>query len=228
MTSGLVWQGCDYLKKYYHLVKEHDRECKLVPKGLCETHSGLAALVYWLSLRDDYHECNNPVLHGLGWQLHDSVVQMIGAARVDEIEFFEATQPGGSHRELLLCQQGELRWELQNLPDTMATWAVKLDGVKMKHFERMTSAVVSGMRDVYDTINNITAWPVPLEISRAFANVRQAMQHRQAQLSATISPSTQITNSFGRTAREQAGSDASGDEHAFSGEGEESEEENAM
>ncbi len=204
MASGIVWEACDSLKHYYNLAKEHDDKCKLVPIGLTETHSGLAALVYWLSLRDGYHESNNPVLHSLGWELHDSVVQMIGAAADDEKDFFKATEPSPSHRQLLLCQQGQLKWELQMLPGTMATWAVKQDGVKMKHFQRMTRAVMVGMKDVFDTVNNVIAWPIPLEIAGAFAEVVRAVQQRQAQLSATIPPSLQMRNSIGRAAREKA------------------------
>jgi len=201
MASSLVWHACLNLKKYYHWAKEN-KEVRVVPEELSKCLSAFGALVYWASIRDSYHVNVNPMLHSFVWEVHDSLIQMVGAATAGEKAFFDVNKHvmPKNHRECLQREEHQLRWELEQLPSGMASWIVKQDLLKVQHLDRIGSAVIIGMADFSSALETVEPWSLPVFISEAFNEIANAVVvEKKKAMTSTIPPALQTRDTYGRS-----------------------------
>lgn len=208
-SNNLVWYVCLILKQYYHLAREHDEKFKVVPEGITKCLSAFGTLVYYVSIRDTYHANANPCLHSFAWDVHDSLIQMVGAATAGEVAFFDVDKHvmPPMHRKAFQCQLQYLRCELDALPASMASWIVKQDALKVKHLDRIASAIIMGMADFAEALENIEPCPIPLYISVACRKISEKVQERLAEMTSTMPPTLPMRNAHGRMGRGNVGAD---------------------
>lgn len=202
MACSLVWHVCTILKKYYHLAKEHDEKVRVVPEELTKCLSAFGTLVYWVSIRDSYHVNANPMLHSFAWEVHDALIQMVGAATAGEVVFFDVDKlvVPPMHRQSLQSEEQQLRWELEELPSGMASWIVKQDLLKVQHLDRITSAVIMGLSDFSSALETVEPWSLPVFMQRAFGQIANKVDEKKKAVT-SMPPTLQMRNTHGRMAR---------------------------
>lgn len=211
-ADSLVLHVCVILKKYYHLAKEHDEKVRVVPEEITKCLSAFGTLVYWLSIRESYHATVNPVLHSFAWDIHDSLIQMVGAATNGELSFFNVNdEMPPMHRQSFQLEQGLLRCELDQLPSGMAAWLVKKDLLHVQHMDRVSSAVILGMADFASALENVEPWSIPGYISKAFGQITKKVEERKKAMTSTMPPTLKMRTAHSQHARANVGA-CSGEE----------------